>query len=123
MKPTTQAAVDGVLGVDRLVHEPARLAILTVLSGAEQVEFGFLETVCRLRGTRVDTEETMEVAFTMAEAEKVAAKEGGRYVPLSETRRYREYPSDMLFARALSRLHRRLFPDATKLEDPATRGG
>jgi len=48
MKPTTQAAVDGVLGVDRLVHEPARLAILTVLSGAEQVEFGFLETVCRL---------------------------------------------------------------------------
>lgn len=43
-----QAAVDGVLAVDRLVHEPARLAILTVLSGAEQVEFGFLETVCRL---------------------------------------------------------------------------
>lgn len=81
------------------------------------------ETVCRLRGTRVDTEETMEVAFTMAEAEKATAKEGGRYVPLSETRRYREYPSDMLFARALSRLHRRLFPDATKLEDPATRGG
>jgi len=48
MKQETQAAVDGVLAVDRLVHEPARLAILTVLSGAEQVEFGFLETVCRL---------------------------------------------------------------------------
>lgn len=48
MKDATQAAIDGVLAVDRLVHEPARLAILTVLSGAEQVEFGFLETVCRL---------------------------------------------------------------------------
>ena len=48
MKASTRAAVDGVLAVDRLVHEPARLAILTVLSGAEQVEFGFLETVCRL---------------------------------------------------------------------------
>lgn len=48
MRASTQAAVDGVLAVDRLVHEPARLAILTVLSGAEQVEFGFLETVCRL---------------------------------------------------------------------------
>lgn len=48
MKPSTQAAVDTVLSVDRLVHEPARLAILTVLSGAEQVDFGFLETVCRL---------------------------------------------------------------------------
>lgn len=48
MDPSTQNLVDGVLAVDRLVHEPARLAILTVLSGAEQVEFGFLETVCRL---------------------------------------------------------------------------
>lgn len=48
MKSGTQDAIDAVLGVDRLVHEPARLAILTVLSGAELVEFGFLETVCRL---------------------------------------------------------------------------
>lgn len=48
MTPTPQDAIDGVLAVDRLVHEPARLAILTVLSGAAQVEFGFLETVCRL---------------------------------------------------------------------------
>ena len=48
MKPATQDAIDSVLALDRLVHEPARLAILTVLSGAERVEFGFLETVCRL---------------------------------------------------------------------------
>lgn len=48
MKRGTQEAIDGVLAVDRLVHEPARLAILTVLSGAEWAEFGYLETVCRL---------------------------------------------------------------------------
>jgi DNA-binding transcriptional ArsR family regulator len=48
MKGPGQAVLDGVLSVDRLVHEPARLAILSVLSGAEQVDFGFLETVCRL---------------------------------------------------------------------------
>ncbi len=48
MKPRTQAAIDGLLGLDRLVHEPARLAILTVLSQAEYAEFGFLETACRL---------------------------------------------------------------------------
>lgn len=48
MKPITQRAIDAVLTVDRLVHEPARLAILTVLASAEWVEFGFLETVCRL---------------------------------------------------------------------------
>lgn len=48
MKSGTRDAIDAVLALDRLVHEPARLAILTVLSGAEMVEFGFLETVCRL---------------------------------------------------------------------------
>lgn len=48
MKSGTRDAIDAVLAIDRLVHEPARLAILTVLSGTEQVEFGFLETVCRL---------------------------------------------------------------------------
>lgn len=31
------------LELDRLVHEPARLAILTVLASAEEVQFKFLE--------------------------------------------------------------------------------
>jgi DNA-binding transcriptional ArsR family regulator len=34
--------------LDRLVHEPARLAILTVLAEAEEVEFRFVETVTGL---------------------------------------------------------------------------
>ncbi len=33
----------GLLEVDRVVHEPARLAILTVLASAEEVQFKFLE--------------------------------------------------------------------------------
>jgi len=37
-----------ILDVDRLVHEPARLAILMVLSGAEWVEFKLLEELTRL---------------------------------------------------------------------------
>lgn len=36
------------LELDRLVHEPARLAILTVLAEAETVEFRFLEEVTGL---------------------------------------------------------------------------
>ncbi len=35
--------VAALLEVDRLVHEPARLAILTVLASAEEVQFKFLE--------------------------------------------------------------------------------
>jgi DNA-binding transcriptional ArsR family regulator len=34
--------VRALLELDRLVHEPARLAILTVLAAAEEVEFRFL---------------------------------------------------------------------------------
>lgn len=37
-----------ILNLDRLVHEPARLAILTVLAEAEEVEFRFLESVTGL---------------------------------------------------------------------------
>ncbi|MGH8226110.1 MAG: transcriptional regulator [Gammaproteobacteria bacterium] len=36
------------LALDRLVHEPARLLILTVLAGAKQVEFTFLEKMSGL---------------------------------------------------------------------------
>lgn len=42
---------DGVrdlVDLDRMVHEPARLAILTVLAEAEEVEFRFLERVTGL---------------------------------------------------------------------------
>ena len=35
--------VRALLELDRLVHEPARLAILTILAAAEEVEFRFLE--------------------------------------------------------------------------------
>lgn len=36
------------LELDRMVHEPARLAILTVLSSAESVEFKFMEQITKL---------------------------------------------------------------------------
>ncbi|HNX95923.1 MAG TPA: transcriptional regulator [Holophaga sp.] len=41
-------AFQRLLELDRMVHEPARLAILTVLSSAETVEFKFMERVTRL---------------------------------------------------------------------------
>ncbi len=37
-----------ILDLDRLVHEPARLAILTVLASAEEVAFLFLQRVTGL---------------------------------------------------------------------------
>lgn len=43
-----RADLEGLLTLDRLVHEPARLAILTVLAEAETVEFQFLTRVSGL---------------------------------------------------------------------------
>lgn len=37
-----------VLQLDRLIHEPARLLILSILAGAESAEFGFVEQLSGL---------------------------------------------------------------------------
>ena len=44
----TSDPLKSILDLDRMVHEPARLAILTVLSAAEEVEFLFLLKVTGL---------------------------------------------------------------------------
>ena len=43
-----RADLEGLLTLDRVVHEPARLVILTVLAEADEVEFRFLERVSGL---------------------------------------------------------------------------
>lgn len=61
------------------------------------------DKICTLTGKRGDTKDQETVSFTMEEAKKagLVKPSGG----------WSKYPSDMLFARALSRLARRLFPD------------
>lgn len=45
---TVSPELQRILDLDRTVHEPARLVILTVLDQAEEVEFKFLENVTGL---------------------------------------------------------------------------
>lgn len=55
--------VRGLLELDRTVHEPARLAILTILAEAEEVEFRFLEKVTGLtRGNLSSHASKLEMA-------------------------------------------------------------
>lgn len=46
--PSIKPDLHAILDLDRTVHEPARLAILTVLAAAESVEFLFLQRVTGL---------------------------------------------------------------------------
>jgi len=45
---STDAEVHEALTLDRVVHEPARLAILAVLSSADEVDFAFMQTATGL---------------------------------------------------------------------------
>jgi hypothetical protein len=58
---------------------------------------------CKIKGTRKDTGETYTSVYTIEDAKKAGlVRAGGGW---------EKYPSDMLFARCISRLRRRLFPD------------
>lgn len=59
---------------------------------------------CILRGKRTDTGDTWTASFSIAEA-----KRAGIFKATWE-----KYPEDMLFARALTRLARQLFPDVIR---------
>ncbi len=48
MSGKEEARTRSILDLDRMVHEPARLAILTVLAAAEEVAFLFLQRVTGL---------------------------------------------------------------------------
>ena len=55
--------IRALLDLDRLVHEPARLAILTVLASANSVEFKFMEQVTRLSKGNLNSHATkLEIA-------------------------------------------------------------
>ncbi len=61
-------------------------------------------TKCILIGKRADNGDTMTASFSIEDAKKAGIYKNS----------WLTYPEDMLFARALSRLARRLFPDVIK---------
>ena len=62
------------------------------------------ETICILHGRRADNGDTWSESFSISDAQKAGIYKN----------QWLKYPKDMLFARALSRLARQLFPDVIK---------
>ena len=60
------------------------------------------DTICILHGKRADTHDTWTESFSIEEAKKAGIYRNGVWT---------NFTRDMLFARALSRLARQLFPD------------
>ena len=61
---------DGELALDRLIHEPARLAILTVLSAVEAADFVFLQRVTGLTKGNLSSHLTKLEAAGLVRIEK-----------------------------------------------------
>jgi DNA-binding MarR family transcriptional regulator len=49
MATSKEAPFEGVVGADKLVHEPARFAVLTALSACESADFVFLQRLTGLQ--------------------------------------------------------------------------
>lgn len=65
------------------------------------------DKICRIKGTRKDTGETYTAQFSIEDAKRAGLIKGGGG--------YEKHADDMLFARCISKLKRRIFPDiATK---------
>jgi hypothetical protein len=58
-----------------------------------------------------DGKEVGTSEFTIAQAREIKTKEGGKWIPLADTARWKQYPKAMLFARALSQGVRWYCPD------------
>ncbi len=92
----------GIWNINGKIEISARLMSLLVRRAGHSLTIKGDERSCTVSGKRKDNGDVAEVTFTMADAEK--AQLTGNPV-------WKKYPEDMLYARALSRLSRRLFPD------------
>ncbi len=102
--PPMQALNGGINIIQGKVEISARMMSALVRKSGHQIsikENG--HTSCTLVGKRADTGESLEVSYTLDEAQKAGLiKPGGGWT---------KCPKDMCFARALSRLARQLFSD------------
>jgi hypothetical protein len=99
-----QAVSGGINNIQGKFEISARLMNQAIRNRGHKMHVVTLtDEVCKIRGQRKDTLEEMEVFYNIEEARRSGLiKEGGAW---------KKNPQDMLFARAISRLARRLYPD------------
>lgn len=99
-----QAISGGINNIQGKFEISARLMNQLIRKRGHKLQIKMLTNqMCKIWGKRNDTGEEMEVEYLLEEAMRSGLiKEGGAW---------KKVPQDMLFARAISRLARRLYPD------------
>jgi hypothetical protein len=102
--PPMQAISGGINNIQGKFEISARIMNQLIRKFGHQLQVRILDSqVCKIWGKRKDTGEEMEVTYHIEEAARAGLiKDGGGW---------KKNPQDMLFARAISRLARRLYPD------------
>lgn len=102
--PPMSALNGGINIISGKVEVSARMMSAMIRRAGHSIqELVSTDTECQLRGTRRDNGDTATVKYTIQDAQKAGlVRSGGGWT---------KFPSDMLFARALSRLARRLYSD------------
>ena len=101
--PPMQAVMGGMHNIQGKIQVSPALMNSMIRRAGHKLEIDSTDARCIIKGTRKDTGETCTVSFSVDDARKANIyKAGGGW---------EKYPSDMCFARAISRLSRRLFPD------------
>lgn len=99
-----QAISGGINNIQGKFEISARLMNQAIRNRGHKVQVVELtDELCIIRGQRKDTLEVMDVVYHIEEARRSGLiKDGGAW---------KKTPQDMLFARAISRLARRMYPD------------
>lgn len=101
--PVMTALFGGMANIMGKIQISPQLMNAMIRKAGHKLEIDSTDARCIIKGTRKDTGESCSTSFSVEEAKKAGIyKSGGGW---------EKYPSDMCFARALSRLARRLFPD------------
>ena len=102
IKPTI-ALNGGIWNIKGKIELSARLMTSMIRKAGHSIKIVQLDSkVCILEGTRSDSKDSMQALFTIQDAAKAQ---------LLHNPAWQKYTEDMLYARALSRLARRLYPD------------
>ena len=102
--PPMQAITGGLHNIQGKIEMAARTINLKIRQAGHILRITHLDdTKCQIYGKRRDTGEEWEETYTIQDAKKAGlVKPGGGW---------EKNPSDMVFARCISRIGRRLFPD------------
>lgn len=101
--PPMQAIMNGLHIIQGKVTLSPQLMNSMIRKAKHKMDIDSNDQRCIITGTRKDTDETCTVTFSVEDAKRAGIYRSGSG--------WDKYPSDMCFARALSRLARRLFPD------------